>query len=153
MQASKADIIFGFVIAAVAGMMFWQSLAIATRFANRFTPFYFTPGFVPLLLSGTLIVLGLTLVALKRAAFRGSWQPRGSAGDLLAARGLWAAVMIGGYVFLLPHMHFLVATALFLFLSTSVFYPKRVLVSALVTIVATFGIYLVFARIFFLSLP
>lgn len=153
MQASKADIIFGFVIAAVAGMMFWRSLAIASRFADRFTAFYYTPGFVPLLLSGTLIVLGLTLVALKRAAFKGSWTPGGGVGDLLAARGLWAALLIGGYVLLLPRMHFLVATALFLFLSISIFYPKHVLAAALVTAVATFGTYFVFARLFFLSLP
>ena len=153
MQTSKADIIFGFIVTAVAGMMLWQSLAIVARFANRFTPFYYTPGFVPLLLSGTLIVLGVTLVVLKRAAFRGSWKPGGSVGDLLAARGLWAALLIAGYVYLLPHTHFLVATALFLFLSISIFYPRHLLTSALVTAVATFGTYFVFARLFILSLP
>ncbi len=153
MQANKADIVFGFVLIAAASVLFWESLKIAARFAGRFTPFYYTPGFVPLLISATLIVLGVVLIVLKRGAFRGSWRPRATIRELLAARGLWATVLIGSYVLLLPRLHFVAATAAFLFVMTMVFNPRHVLVSALVTVIATFGIYFVFARIFIISLP
>jgi hypothetical protein len=153
MQVNKADIVFGIALIAGGGFLAWKSIEIAVRFAGRFTPFYYTPGFVPLLLSATLIVLGLVLIATKRAGFRGSWLPGGTIGDLLGSRGLWAALLIGAYVLLLPRMHFVAATAAFLFVSTMVFHRRHLLLSALVTVVATLGAYLVFARIFIISLP
>jgi hypothetical protein len=153
MQVNKADIVFGIALIVGAGVLGWESIKIAVRFAGRFTPFYYTPGFVPLLLSATLIVLGLVLIVTKRAGFRGSWLPGGTIGDLLGSRGLWAALLIGAYVLLLPRMHFVAATAAFLFVSTMVFHRRHLLLSALVTVVATLGAYLVFARIFIISLP
>jgi hypothetical protein len=153
MQVNKADIVFGIALILGAGILCWESIRIAVRFAGRFTPFYYTPGFVPLLLSATLIVLGLVLIVTKRAGFAGSWLPGGTVRDLLGARGLWAALLIGAYVLLLPRVHFVAATAAFLFLSTMLFHRRHLLLSALVTIVATLGAYLVFARIFIISLP
>jgi putative tricarboxylic transport membrane protein len=153
MQAHKADIVFGFVLTAVSGLLLWHSLKIAVRFAGRFTPFYYTPGFVPLLLSASLIILAVTLIVLKRAAFAGSWTPRATIREVVTSRGLWAVLLIGSYVLLLPRVHFVVATAAFLFVTTMLFNPRHVLVSALVTFVATFGIYFVFARLFIISLP
>jgi len=153
MEARKADIVFGFVLIASAGVLWWQSYRIALRFAGRFMPFYYTPGFVPLLLTSLLIVLGVVLIVLRRDAFKGSWVPRTRIRDVLLARGLWAVLLIGGYVMLLPRLHFLAATAAFLFLSTMVFHRRHVLAAALVTIVTTLSAYLVFARIFIISLP
>ena len=153
MEARKADIVFGLVLIAAAGVLWWQSYQIALRFAGRFTPFYYTPGFVPLLLTSTLIVLGVVLIVLRRDAFRGSWVPRGTIHDVLMSRGLWAVLLIGGYVLLIPRLHFVVATAAFLFLSTMVFNRGRILTAALVTLATTFGAYYVFARIFIISLP
>jgi hypothetical protein len=153
MQVHKADIVFGFALIGAAGFLFWESVKIAVRFAGRFTPFYYTPGFVPLLLSATLIVLGVVLIVTQRAGFKGSWTPAATVGDVLRSRGLWASLLIGAYVLLLPRLHFVAATAAFLFLSTMVFHRRHVLLSAAVMLVATLGAYLVFARVFIISLP
>jgi hypothetical protein len=153
MQVHKADIVFGIVLVAVAGVLCWESIRIAARFAGRFTPFYYTPGFVPLLLSATLIVLGVVLIVTKRAGFRGTWRPSGTIGDVLGSRGLWAALLIGAYVLLLPRLHFVAATAAFLFLSTLAFHRRHLLAAAVVTAVATLGTYVFFERVFIISLP
>lgn len=104
-RPTRADLIFGILLSVTAVAICIASAGMIRRFTNRLTPYYYTPGFLPLILGATLLGLGITLVIQHRHALRLSWRPSLRPKDVFGSRVLWAVVLITAYVFTLSRLH------------------------------------------------
>jgi hypothetical protein len=156
--ATKADLLFATVVLVLSTAATYEAWRMIGRTTSRFAPWYYTPGFLPLILGAIISLLALLLIAQQLPALRAPRTSRHGLAALVRSRALWMATLLLGYVALLPVVSYLVATMLFLFLSIAALYPsrslaRRIVTSVTVSPVLTLTLHWVFEGVFYVPLP
>ena len=154
-SGSRSDLWGGAVWVAVGGLIVFESLRME-RFESMGATFYTYPGFVPGLIGAVVAVLGLVLMA------RG-WRARSVTGDtepVANARVVIALLVSLAYcLLLLSHVHFVLATAVFVAAFTFLFSdrerpaPRRLLAAGVSGVITSLVVFFVFQEIFLVRLP
>ena len=153
----KADFIMGLILMAGSLLIVVESLKLP-RFEKDWGGFYAAPGFVPLILGITLLVMSLALFvrAVKKHGYRiipGRDQLRDFVRSKPVHRWCLAMVYAFGFFFVLGHIYFYLAAFLVLFAFMATFGEQKVYISLIISVVASAMIYLVFTKIFLVPLP
>jgi hypothetical protein len=153
----KADFVMGLILIAFSIVVVIESLKIP-RFEKDWGGFYAAPGFVPLILGVTLLVMSVALIvrAVKMQGYK-IIPSRETVGDFFRSKFVhrWCLAMFYafGFFFLLGHIYFYLAAFLVLFAYMATFGEHKRLTSLIISIVASAFIYLVFTKIFLVPLP
>jgi hypothetical protein len=153
----QADFVMGLILVACSLVIVVESLKIP-RFEKDWGGFYAAPGFVPLILGITLFVMSLALFvrALKMRGYR-IVPHRETIHGFLRSKPVhrWCLAMFYafGFFFLLGHIYFYLAAFLVLFAYMATFGEQNRSISLIISLVAAAAIYLVFTKIFLVSLP
>lgn len=130
---------------------FWQSYAIS-GFSGLSTP-----GVFPMLASATMVfaTVCILLQSLRRKDSANSNEivSQNFFQTILPVRLLVVVCLISGYVVAMPLLGFLLASAIFLFISFSYLWRKSFLVSLAITVGSVVCVYLVFRKLFQVVLP
>lgn len=143
-RIKRTDLVAGFVLATVGGFIFYKSIEL--DYINEFGP---GPGFLPLWLGMSLVVLGLALVVLTvmhpQTYSSGSW--------VAALRGLttWVAFMVA--VAFVDQLGFFLSFVLLTFFLVGVMNRRSPWVSLTVAVSSAVAFYVVFSWSLGISLP
>jgi hypothetical protein len=153
----KADFVMGLVLAAFSLLIVVESLKMP-RFEKDWGGFYAAPGFVPLILGITLLVMSLALLlrAVRMRGYRiipGREAVRGFVRSRPVRRWCLAMIYAFGFFFLLGHIYFYVATCIVLFAYMATFGEQKRSLALIISLVASGLIYLVFTKLFLVPLP
>jgi len=142
---------FSLLLVVFSVTAFWHSYAI-----SGFTGLS-TAGVFPMLASATMVVAAVCIL------WQNLRQPpeihpdgvesRGFFNTVLPLRLVIVVLLITGYVFAMPILGFLLASAIFLFLSFSYLWRKSLTISILITLVSVVSVYLIFRKLFQVVLP
>jgi hypothetical protein len=143
-----------FLSAIVPGILALVFLEESLRMP-RFGPFYSSPGFFPFIISIFLFILSFNLflghvrnmentdVTRKRTLNKNWW-----------IRTFVIVLSMVIYVFLLAlRKSFIISTSLFLLVTIFYFEPKRIGTNLMIAFICSFGLYYLFAKLFFIPLP
>lgn len=157
---------FSLLLVVFSVTAFWQSYAI-----SGFTGLA-TAGVFPMLASATMTVASIFIlltgmlrpreVSIGKALTQESTtnntetsEPgfQGFVESIVPVRLVIVVLLISGYVFAMPIIGFLAASAVFLFLSFSYLWRKSMLISLIVTLVSVVSVYFIFRQLFQVVLP
>lgn len=141
----RADLAAGLLLLAVAAVYFQQSFLIVRGFATD----RLGPAFFPRLLAGALTLLALALVARAVGGRSDSSPPPSARAGLLAA----ILVLLVAYALAMPRVGFLVATPAFFAAVLAALGVREVFPVAVVAVVLTVALYVVFGRLLGVLLP
>ncbi len=154
-SGNRSDLWGGAVWVAVGAAIVFESLRME-RFESMGATVYTYPGFVPGLIGAVVAMLGLVLMA------RG-WRARQVAGGsepVANARVLIALITSLAYcLLLLSHVHFVLATTVFVAVFTFLFSdkarpaPRRLLAAGASGVITSLVVFFVFQEIFLVRLP
>ncbi len=147
----QGELGFSLLLIVFSVTAFWQSYAIS-GFSGLTTA-----GVFPMLASATMVVASVCILfQVLRGSLEANSNPTSAQGffqSILPLRIIIVVVLITAYVIAMPWLGFLLASALFLFLSFSYLWRKSFLVSLLITLVAVVSVYLIFRKLFQVVLP
>ncbi|MBX2881746.1 MAG: tripartite tricarboxylate transporter TctB family protein [Granulosicoccus sp.] len=130
---------------------FWQSYAI-----SGFTGLT-TAGVFPMLASATMVISALCILwqNLSRPdeSHPDSTSSSGFLQTILPLRLVTVVLLITAYVIAMPLLGFLLASAVFLFLSFSYLWRKSLIASLSITLISVVSVYLIFRKLFQVVLP
>lgn len=141
----RADLAAGLLLLAVAAVYFQQSFLIVRGFATD----RLGPAFFPRLLAGALTLLALALVARAVGGRSDSSPPPSARAGLLAA----ILVLLVAYALAMRRVGFLVATPAFFAAVLAALGVREVFPVAVVAVVLTVALYVVFGRLLGVLLP
>ena len=153
----KADFIMGLIFIVISLLIVVESLKLP-RFEKDWGGFYAAPGFVPLILGITLLLMSLALFirAVKKQGYK-IIPDRETLGNFVRSSRVhrWCLAMLYafGFFFVLGHIYFYLAAFLVLFAFMATFGEQKVYISLIISVIASAGIYLVFTKIFLVPLP
>ncbi len=153
---AKADFISAILL--ILGCLFVMGATLRFPRYAEWGPLFANPGFVPFLLSVTL--LGMSVYLLTRAIRRGGYRihiDRGKASVFFrSSTTVRFLICMGLFIFyyvLLGRITFIAVTAAYLFLSILIFGRGSWIKALLISLASSFFIYVVFLRIFLVPLP
>ncbi|WP_448535067.1 tripartite tricarboxylate transporter TctB family protein [Pseudothermotoga sp.] len=114
---------------------------------------YGAPGIVPAFFSIMVILLCFIMFVRKQRPSSENSSASVEVKRTENRRLLLASAMFLVYVFLLGKINFVVLTSIFLSVTSMVFLRKRLVLTAVISVAITVGIYYLFSRVFLLPLP
>ncbi len=155
-QMAKADFVTSIVM--ILASLFIMAATLRFPRFPEWGGIYANPGFTPFLL--TLILVAMSFYLLGRAVKRGGHRVRVTGEEMVAffrsalvRRYLVCLGLFILYYVLLGSIPFIVDTSLYLFLSILIFGGARWMMALVISVAASFMVYLVFLRIFLVPLP
>lgn len=155
-----SDIISGSVILLVSAILFYGTTQIRVIASME----GLTSRFFPRIVVGVMAVLGLLILVRGIKAARVSVSAEEDHAD--SSKGITTGtrcvietlIAIFVYVFLMEPVGFLITTVLYLFVQMLILAPspitkKNYLLFAMISLISSIGIYLLFTRVFYLLLP
>ncbi|MBX2836360.1 MAG: tripartite tricarboxylate transporter TctB family protein [Gammaproteobacteria bacterium] len=147
----QGELGFSLLLIVFSVSAFWQSYAI-----SGFTGLT-TAGVFPMLASATMVVAAVCILLQNISNLRElSPDPTNNSGffqSILPLRLITVVALITAYVIAMPLLGFLLASAVFLFLSFSYLWRKSLLASLLITLISVISVYLIFRKLFQVVLP
>ncbi len=147
----QGELGFSLLLVVFSVAAFWQSHAIS-GFSGLTTA-----GVFPMLASATMVVAAVCIL------FQSVSHTSDTHSDLASGQGFLQTILplrivifvmlIAAYVVTMPWLGFLLASALFLFLSFSYLWRKSFVVSLFITLVSVASVYLIFRKLFQVVLP
>jgi len=147
----QGELGFSLLLVVFSVSAFWQSYAI-----SGFTGLS-TAGVFPMLASATMVVAAVCILlqslSQSPVANPESANNQGFFQTILPLRLVIVVVLIAAYVIAMPLLGFLLASAVFLFLSFSYLWRQSLVSSVLITLVSVASVYLIFRKLFQVVLP
>lgn len=141
------ELLFAVILLVFAVAAFWQAYGIS-GFSGKTTP-----GVFPMLASGVMVISG---VAILISAAQKPQIPADAPGffkEVLSPNHIVLIGLVFGYVIVMPHLGFVVSSALFLFCTFQFLWRKNPFAMLGLTAVTLIAIYLIFREVFQVVLP
>ncbi len=144
------DKLMGSIFAGVGLFFLIEALRMPTE---NIYGFYGAPGVVPVVFSSLVILLSLIMVFRKRPQSMSSTKIEKSIARIELTRLLlWVGIFLL-YVYLLGKINFIVLTSVFLSVTPMLFYRNKIWILPILGVITTYGIFYIFAKVFYLPIP
>lgn len=141
------ELFFVALITGFSAVALWQAYEI-----SGFTGLS-TPGIFPMLATGTMLISALFIMADALARRRVEAAPDAEYAKVITSRLVGVIALVAAYVFSMPYIGFMVASAVFLFAAFIFLWRKNLLISLALTAGTLAMIYVIFRVLFQVVLP